>query len=167
MELELLRHRLEQALRVFRNTDQRLGSGHAVVAVCDFLGSLGIEPRLRVPLQSLIADMADDLTKDARKPLFESFHWAKAAAAIDILKGADMDLKAAAKAVSKATGIEPSQLMEFRKNIRKGRARDEANDAYWRTLQQEGEQLKQLAPKDRIKVILAVVRQVVVAGKKG
>ena len=73
MELELLRHRLELALRVFRDTDQRLGSGEAVVAVCDFLGSLGIEPRLRVPLQSLVANMADDLTKDARKPLLRKF----------------------------------------------------------------------------------------------
>ena len=78
-----------------------------------------------------------------------------------------MDLKAAAKAVSKATGIEPSQLIEFRKNIRKRRARDEASDAYWRTLQQEGKQLKQLAPEHRIKVILGAVKQVVIAGKKG
>ena len=168
-EVEYLRHRLEKALQVFKDTDGRLGSADAIIAVCDFLGVIGIEPQLRVPLQSLVGGMVDGLTRDARKPILESLQWAKAAAAIDILKGADMDLKAAAKAISKATGgtVEAGQLIEFRKNIRKRRTRDEATNAYWRTIQHEGEQLKQLAPADRIWVILGAVGQTVIAGKKG
>lgn len=168
-DLERLRAGLDHAHKVYTTANDRLGSAYAVDAVCNFLLAAGMEPRLQAPLQSLIGDMADDLTRDGRKPLLESLQWAQAARAVDILKREGMALPTAADEVSKATGraIGKKQLIEFRRNVRKRRARQEAIDAYFAADKHAAAALAHLKPEDRIKETLHAIRQAVTPGKKG
>jgi hypothetical protein len=67
----------------------------------------------------------------AKKRSHETLQWATAAAAVTVLKDvAKMNLTVALKEAAKAVGTEERKLAEFRKNLSKGRASDDARQQY-------------------------------------
>ena len=157
---------MERTLREYRDEDAQKGKADAILAVCQFLIEQKFEQRLLTPLQAAAAQIAD-VDKGATKPIMESVSLALAAWAIDMLKGAGLAVPTAAKKVAIATGVDNKKLIEFRKNLGKGRARQEAIDEYRKAHQELAIHLNAVAPEERVTLVLEVCQRMIVPTKKG
>jgi hypothetical protein len=130
--LRALEGRLETALETYSRRDAGLGIFEALVAVQRYLDET-LPARLQAPVIELIGQLADARTP-GKKPLVEAARMAFAACAIDLLVETGMrPVARAARAVVREagfSGVTARQLLEFRKNLRKGRARREALTMY-------------------------------------
>ncbi len=131
-DLKALETRLEAALKAYSEKDAGLGIFEALVAVRHYLDAT-LPARLQAPIIEHIGQLADGQSP-GRKPLIEAARMAFAACAIDLLVEAGMrPVARAARAVVREagfSGVTAQQLLEFRKNLRKGRARQEARLMY-------------------------------------
>ena len=171
-DLQALRTRLEAALVTYSESHAGLGMFEALVAIREYLDAT-LPVRLQAPFIDLLGQLAD-AGSHGKKPLVEAGRMAFAACAIDLLVETGMrPVARAARAVLKEAGlpgVTPQELLEFRKNLRKGRARREALSMYdqaratWRRAM-PGELLASMpATKVQAAILLGVRGQVL--GKK-
>lgn len=150
-----LLNELKDARDVF--DESKLGGQlRALWVLHDFLDGLGIDARLRAPLFSVIADLTDSDRQGAEKPIVEVVKMVSAAAALDTLIKAGMESVPAAREVIRVAGraMSTSQLITFRKNLQRRRARREAVDMYHQLVQCSAERWARLSRKDRIREAL-------------
>lgn len=170
-ELDALRARLNLCLRVFQDPpegmDSRLGATAAISAIVKYFLAIGIEPRLLSPLYFAAEDWTNALKTDASKPMGIAIKMGRAARVVDILRSHDYTLGAALKAVEKTTGgqIGAEQLKTFRKNVRSGRAGEDAIRAYQDTLHL-ARALEMMPPKVAAAIALSTLEQSEVLGVK-
>lgn len=164
--IDRLRVQLEIALKKFKEIDGREGEAHAILAVCQFLIDQKVERRLIAPLHSVAGKIAEADKTTATKPMMVAVQMTTAAWAIDVLKGAGLKLSDAAKRVATATEFDDKALLEFRKNLGKGRVRPEAVEEYRKVHQRYG-LLDALARDHRIAVTLEVCSSVIQRPKTG
>ena len=150
---------LERAADEF-GADRLAGAMQSFRAVLGFLEAEGVEARRLLPLVWLASSMNDAFSDAGQKPFHDAHTWAFAAAAVDLLKQSGVEIAEGARLVARAANREfdAKQLIEFRKNIRKGRVRDEAADAYHWCVSQQGPRLNNLSEAARRKAVLHMVR---------
>lgn len=160
---------LQAAQGIHENSHAGLGSGIALTCVIAYLQREGVPPRLLGPLRRLVADVGDRAAREVgkvEKAHLEAINQARAAAVVHILKlsGHSEKIADAARAASQATGgtFRPSELIEFRKNISRGRAREDAITAYDHTIKLLSDQ----PVEKRAVVALDFLRRMTVAAKK-
>jgi hypothetical protein len=160
--------KLAEAQRVFTNESEEDGQALIIHALHDHLTEMGIEPRLLQPLHSLQGLLADADRKGAEKPLSKTVHMVLAAVALDTLIKAGLRVDAAARAVVKTAGeaMTAKQLITYRQNLHRKRARPEAVDMYWEMIRQSGAKWGHLSNKEQIVEALTGVHKTVVPGKK-
>ncbi len=127
-DLRALQTGLEAALVTYSTKQAGQGMFEALVAVREYLDAT-LPARLQAPVIELIGQLADAQTP-GRKPLVEAGRMAFAACAVDLLVETGLrPVARAARAVLREAslpGVTPQQLLEYRKNLRKRRARPEA-----------------------------------------
>ena len=163
-ELSRIEAELEHALDVHRNVHSDYGSALAIKAAIDLLLRMGVKPQLTIPLASILGQYSDRYSSENLKPHTESLQWARAAGCLDVLRSNGMPLKEAAQRVSRNIKgrISADQIIEFRKNIRRGRARQDAIDAFQHTVQL----FKKDDPATRERIINDILRNLWLPAKK-
>ncbi|WP_434723116.1 hypothetical protein [Mesorhizobium sp. RIZ17] len=156
---------LQNADHAFRTEYAPHGSALAIQAAMDFMVREGVAPTLMFPLLAVMGDLADSHGESNLKPIMEAMMWGRAAGAVHVLKGSGMSLSEAATKVSKATGraISANQIIEFRKNIGKRKARQEAVEEYWDMVSR----LNKQPAEHRANLALQMTSKIFVEGKKG
>ncbi|ESZ31252.1 hypothetical protein [Mesorhizobium sp. L2C067A000] len=127
---------------------------HAVDAAHRYLASIGIEDRLRAPLLHLLGAL-QDLEQGRTNPILaagpytptkqhtrqiDTAEFVMASYAVTIMsEQPNVSTDKALEEMAAVIGTEKKTLREFRKNISKGRATDEAKREYaeWRTIRRQ------------------------------
>jgi hypothetical protein len=119
-------------------------------------------------LRSIIADLTDTDRQGAEKPLLDFTEAVLAAAALDTLIKAGIARQSAAKKIADILdqAISADQLITFRENLQRGRARPEAVAMYADMLQSITEQHGHRNDEERIREALLSVYGNVVPSKK-
>lgn len=161
---------LKHAQAIHEKSHAELGSMIALRCVVAYLSRERVPIKLLGPLRSLAADIADRAQRASglvEKSQLEALNQARAAATVHVLKESkhSASYPEAARAVATAIGgvFSAQELLEFRKNIGKRRARQDAIDAY----DQHKKLLSAEPLPSRAAVALAVIRDVIVPAKKG
>ncbi len=165
---EQLQEDLEVALDAFVSKDKLTGQILSLWTFHKFLVELGINTRLRAPLCSIIADLTDGDRRGAEKPLLDFSALALAAAALDTLIRAGIKQQIAAKKIAEISdqGFGADQLITFRENLQRGRARSEAVEIYADMLKSIKERYEHLDKEERIRETLLSVYGNIVPSKK-
>ncbi|MCC5977017.1 MAG: hypothetical protein JJU21_03045 [Salinarimonas sp.] len=152
--MEKLMADLDAAADAFER-DKATGALQSFRALVQFLDSERVGARRMLPVAWLAASLNDAQSSAGQKPFHDAHTWAFAAAAVDLLKQTGMEIGSAAQEVARSSGREfdADQLLEFRKNCRKGRARREAIDAYHWCISQQGPRLATLDNEGQRKAI--------------
>lgn len=177
-KLAVLRGKLQAALVTYEKRSADQGGKDALVAICEYLTAVGLPVELQHPITAVIGQLADSATP-GQKPIVDAVKMAFAACAVDVLaETGTRPIRSAAEMVVREAAM-PSltvpKLLEFRKNVRMGRARPEAIAAYdaarktVRDTQRNSSNVAQqgaFTVEDTRRNILQVVASMVRAGKK-
>jgi hypothetical protein len=153
---------MAQLLDVEREPDERIRQLRTINTVVYYLSEIGVDAALIQPLVAVALSMADDLQRNNLKPLSESQPLAACAAAVDLLKDAGISAGEAARLIAQAAGggLTASTLIEFRKNMRKKRARPEAKEFYHRCVVENRKRFEGLTPSKLKAEVLESIRMI-------
>ena len=128
--LDILRNELEAAAKVFGD-DQNRGAILALRAVTNLIRREGMEHvSAPIPFYWLSDKIAHEALGGVGKNDFDAGRMGMAAGAVDLLKSEGNSLHEAARLVAREIdGMDAAQLIEFRKNLGKGRAKSGAIEA--------------------------------------
>ncbi|MER8845936.1 hypothetical protein [Mesorhizobium australicum] len=163
---------LENAEQVFKSVDGSSGGALAIHAAADFLLREGVPPKLLIPLYSVLGNIVDHGDESNLKPIMEAMQWGQAAGAVTVLKNGGISLPEAASKVARAAGqaFSAQQIIEFRKNIHKQRARPHSRRARPEAVAEYEERVKAAKtrpPELREGIVLQLIAKICAEGKKG
>ena len=136
MNLSDFTSQMEEASQTF-NDDRTAGSILALHAVIKLLPKIGLGAEV-MPLVWLLSSLVKAETGQATKSSYDSLVLGVAVAAIEFARNKERNLFEAARICAACAAekfgmqITAEQLIEVRKNIRKGRASPEMVSTYWK-----------------------------------
>ncbi|MER9816485.1 hypothetical protein [Mesorhizobium sp. M0129] len=147
---------------------QRSVALHALDAAHRYFASIGVEDRLRAPFLHLIGAIQDieqrrtnpmlspgpfhEANSQHRTRQLDTAEFVMAAFAVTVLSDSGTPTAQALEEMAAVIGTTKDKLREFRKNIGKGRATEDAKreHAEWRAIRR---QYKDMAPADFVKIM--------------
>jgi hypothetical protein len=153
--------KLAEAVTMFEE-DKQLGAFMALQAFVKVVEKTHPKPwSVLKPIHWMMNEFAHDPSTDSGKPLFDAMRGGIAAGAIDLLKIDKMTIAEAARLVARECDLGTAkQLIEFRKNIGRGREKPVAAKARLQFVNTVKAELSETTKKDlRQKAILREVRK--------
>jgi len=158
---------LKNALDMFTRKDKEAGQILTLWGLHGFLDTVGVSTRLRAPLCSLISDITGvPDRKGSEKPLEDITEMVMASAALDTLVTDGTDMRVAARKIVEVAGraMSADELINFRRNLQRKRARSEAVSLYHALQRASAEQWRHLSKQERaMQALLSVYGNIVPA----